>query len=68
MVAIEGPHYFDWFPLDFRLGLENSSELYGTTRGVALKLRLRPDGNLDVLRWWVDRPADWYTGVLVRVP
>lgn len=63
--------YYDFFPLDndltplvIQATLQNGNELAGKWKGLSVKVRLRPDGNVDILRW--DENGKSIAGVLSR--
>ena len=66
--VISSYDYYDAFPLDMDASLVNGNELHGKWRDIWIKVRLRPDGNVDILRWWSNNPKWTRWGVLSRIP
>lgn len=60
----ENLNYYDYFPIVIDASLVNGNELEGRWRNIAIKVRLRPDGNVDIVRHFVG--LTW--GVLNRIP
>lgn len=65
--VMAGPTIYDSFDQNFIADVINGNELVGRSRGLWVKIRLRPDGNLDILRWIDFSPKDMIYGVLSRV-
>lgn len=71
--AVTTDNYYDFFPLDHDFvpldvsaTLQNGNELVGHSKDIWIKVRLRPDGNVDILRW--DESGKSISGVLSRAP
>jgi len=60
------PHLgdYDLFPIPIDVSLVNGNELEGRWRYISIKVRLRPDGNVDIIRH--SGVLSW--GVLSRIP
>jgi len=63
---IAATDYADMWPLDMKATIQGD-ELVGQWKGIWAKIRLRPDGNIDIMRWWDANPQWTRTGVLSRV-
>lgn len=57
----------DEFSENFEAQIVNGNELIGRSRGMWVKIRLRPDAeHVDIMRWF-DSPGSASWGVLTRV-